>query len=267
MTSGIAELQGKRYDLDLPSMRDRVSPKEWEARVNLAACYRLVALWDMTDMIANHISVRVPGEPEHFLINAYGLLYEEISASNLVKIDFDGNIVDKPDFDYGVNRAGFVIHSAVHRARHEVDCVIHTHTPAGMAISAMKCGLLPMTQTAMRFSTVAYHDYEGVAVDLDEQKRIVDDLGEADLMILRNHGLLVVGPTVPQAFSNIYRAELACKAQLMAMAASTDLVLPSDEVIAKTNHLYRPEVRRPFGVLEWPALLRKLDRIDPTYRD
>ncbi|MCJ2144748.1 class II aldolase/adducin family protein [Methylobacterium sp. E-066] len=267
MTSGIAELREKRYDLDLPSMRDRVSPGEWEARVNLAACYRLVALWDMTDMIANHISVRVPGEPEHFLINAYGLLYEEISASNLVKIDFDGNIVDKPDFDYGVNRAGFVIHSAVHRARHEVDCVIHTHTPAGMAISAMKCGLLPMTQTAMRFSTVAYHDYEGVAVDLDEQKRIVDDLGDADLMILRNHGLLVVGPTVPQAFSNIYRAELACKAQLMAMAASTDLVLPSDAVIAKTNHLYRPEVRRPFGVLEWPALLRKLDRIDPTYRD
>ncbi|MGT2488981.1 class II aldolase/adducin family protein [Methylobacterium oryzae CBMB20] len=201
------------------------------------------------------------------MINAYGLLYEEITASNLVKIDFDGNIVDKPDFDYGVNRAGFVIHSAVHRARHEVDCVIHTHTPAGMAISAIKCGLLPMTQTAMRFSTVAYHDYEGVAVDLDEQKRIVDDLGDADLMILRNHGLLVVGPTVPQAFSNIYRAELACKAQLMAMAASTDLVLPSDEVIAKTNHLYRPEVRRPFGVLEWPALLRKLDRIDPTYRD
>ncbi|MCJ2065838.1 MULTISPECIES: class II aldolase/adducin family protein [unclassified Methylobacterium] len=267
MTSGIAELRGKRYDLDLPSLRDQVSPAEWEARVNLAACYRLVALWDMTDMIANHISVRVPGEPEHFLINAYGLLYEEISASNLVKIDFDGNIVDKPAFDYGVNRAGFVIHSAVHRARHEVDCVIHTHTPAGMAISAMKCGLLPMTQTAMRFSTVAYHDYEGVAVDLEEQKRIVDDLGDADLMILRNHGLLVVGPTVPQAFSNIYRAELACKAQLMAMAASTDLVLPSDEVIAKTNHLYRPEVRRPFGVLEWPALLRKLDRIDPTYRD
>ncbi|QGY05360.1 class II aldolase/adducin family protein [Methylobacterium mesophilicum SR1.6/6] len=267
MTDGIAELRGNRYDLDLPSMRDRVSPEEWEARVNLAACYRLVALWDMTDMIANHISVRVPGEPEHFLINAYGLLYEEISASNLVKIDFEGNIVDKPDFDYGVNRAGFVIHSAVHRARHEVDCVIHTHTPAGMAISAMKCGLLPMTQTAMRFSTVAYHDYEGVAVDLDEQKRIVEDLGDADLMILRNHGLLVVGPTVPQAFSNIYRAELACKAQLMAMAASTDLVLPSDAVIAKTNHLYRPEVRRPFGVLEWPALLRKLDRIDPTYRD
>ncbi len=256
-----------RYDLDLPSARDRVSPGEWEARVNLAACYRLVALWDMTDMIANHISVRVPGEPNHFLINAYGLLYEEIAASNLIKIDLDGNIIDKPDFDYGINRSGFVIHGAIHRARHEVDCIIHTHTPAGMAISSIKSGLLPMTQTSMRFTTVAYHAFEGVAVDLAEQERLVADLGDADLMILRNHGLLVVGPTVPQAFSNIYRAELACKAQLLAMATGDEMVTPPAEVIAKTNHLYRPEVRRPFGILEWPALLRKLDRIDPTYRD
>jgi ribulose-5-phosphate 4-epimerase/fuculose-1-phosphate aldolase len=267
MSSTIAGLRDRHYDLDLPSMRDQVSAEEWEARVNLAACYRLVALWDMTDMIANHISVRVPGEPEHFLINAYGLLYEEITASNLVKIDFDGNIVQKPPFDYGINRAGFVIHAAIHRARHEVDCVIHTHTAAGMAISSLKCGLLPMTQTAMRFTRVAYHDYEGVAVDLDEQERLVADLGDADLMILRNHGLLVVAPSVPQAFSNIYRAELACKSQLLAMAAGNEIVLPSPEVVAKTNHLYRPEVRRPFGILEWPALLRKLDRVDPTYRD
>ena len=267
MSSTFAELRGKRFNLDLPSMRDRVGPDEWEARVNLAACYRLVAQWDMTDMIANHISVRVPHEPEHFLINAYGLLYEEITASNLVKIDLDGNIVDKPDFDYGVNRAGFVIHSAIHRARHEVDCVIHTHTPAGMAIASIRSGLLPMTQTAMRFTRVAYHDYEGVAVDLAEQERLVADLGDADLMVLRNHGLLVVGATVPQAFSNIYRAERACQAQLLAMSTGDEVVLPSAEVIAKTNHLYRPEVRRPFGILEWPALLRKLDRTDPTYRD
>lgn len=253
--------------LNLPSMKDRVSPAEWEARVNLAACYRLVALWDMTDMIANHISVRVPGEPNHFLINAYGMLYEEITASSLIKIDLDGAIVQKPDFDYGINRAGFVIHAAIHRARHAVDCIIHTHTPAGMAIASIKPGLLPMTQTAMRFTTVAYHDYEGVAVDLAEQERLVADLGDADLMILRNHGLLAVGPTVPQAFSNIYRAELACKAQLLAMATGAELVLPSDSVIAKTNHLYRPEVRRPFGVLEWPALLRKLDRTDPAYKE
>lgn len=233
--SVIPELAGKKYNLDIGSVKDRVSPAEWEARVDLAACYRLVALWDMTDMIANHISVRVPGEPEHFLINAYGLLYEEITASSLIKIDLDGNIVAKPDFDYGVNRAGFVIHSAIHRARHDAACVIHTHTPAGMAVSSMKCGFLPMTQTAMRFARVAYHDFEGVVVDLDEQKRLVENLGDADLMVLRNHGLLVVGPTIPQAFSNIYRAEFACKAQVLAVSTGADLVMPSEAVIAKTN--------------------------------
>jgi ribulose-5-phosphate 4-epimerase/fuculose-1-phosphate aldolase len=266
MSTMIEGLRDKNYDISVPSLRGVVSEAEWDARVNLAACYRLVALWDMTDMIANHISARVPGEPQHFLINAYGLLYEEITASNLVKIDLDGTIVAKPPFDYGINRAGFVIHSAIHRARHEVDCIIHTHTPAGMAISSLKQGLLPMTQTAMRFTYVGYHDYEGVAVDLAEQERLVADLGDADLLILRNHGLLAVGPSVPQAFSNIYRAELACKAQLMAMVSGDKIVLPPAEVIAKTNHLYRPEVRRPFGILEWPALLRKLDRIDPSYK-
>ena len=256
----------KNYDTGIPSVRGTVSAEEWEARVNLAACYRLVALWGMDEMIANHISVRVPGEPAHFLINPYGLLYEEITASSLLKIDFDGAVVSAPPFDYGVNRAGFVIHSAIHRARHEVDCIIHTHTPAGMAVSAMECGLLPMTQTAMRFARVGYHEFEGVAVDTREQESIVRDLGDADLLVLRNHGLLVVGPTVPQAFSNIYRAELACKAQVMAMGSGTKLVLPRPEVIEYTNHLYRPEVRRPFGILEWPALLRKLDRADPSYR-
>lgn len=259
-------LHGKRYTTDIPSMKDKVSPEEWEARVNLAACYRLVALWGMDDMIANHISVRVPGEDTHFLINPYGYLYEEITASSLIKIDLDGNEILKPDFDYGVNRAGFVIHAAIHRARHDAHCVIHTHTAAGMAVSALPEGLLPMTQTSMRFSKVGYHDYQSVAVDLAEQESIVADLGDADLLILRNHGLLVVGPSIPQAFSNIYRAELSCKAQLLAMAASSDLVLPPADIIGKTNHLYRPEVRRPFGVLEWPALLRKLDRIDPSFR-
>lgn len=253
--------------LDLPSLRDRVSPEEWQSRVDLAACYRLMALWDMTDMIANHISVRVPGEPTHFLINAYGLLYEEITASSLIKIDFDGNIIAKPPFEYGVNRAGFVIHSAIHRARHDVDCVIHTHTPAGMAISTLQCGLMPMTQTAMRFSRVAYHDYSSVVVDLNEQAQLVADLGDADLMVLRNHGLLAVGPTIAQAFSNIYRAELACKAQVLALSCGREIVMPPTDVIERTNYLYRPEVRRPFGILEWPALLRKLDRIDPSYRN
>ena len=250
----------------IPSARAHVSAEEWQARVDLAACYRLVAMWGMDEMIANHISVRVPGEPGHFLINAYGLLYEEITASSLIKIDLDGNVIFKPPFDYGVNRAGFVIHGAIHRARHDVDCIIHTHTPAGMAVSAMPCGLLPMTQTAMRFARVGYHDYEGVAVDLAEQESIVRDLGDADLLILRNHGLLTVAPSIPQAFSNIYRAELACKAQVMALSSGQAPVLPRPEVIARTNHLYRPEVRRPFGILEWPALLRKLDRTDPSFR-
>lgn len=260
-------LKEKNYTTDIESMKGKVSEEEWEARVNLAACYRLVAMWNMDEMIANHISVRVPNEPGHFLINPYGYLYEEITASSLIKIDFEGNVVSKPDFDYEPNRAGFVIHSAIHKARHDAACVIHTHTPAGMAVSTMKCGLLPMTQTAMRFSKVGYHDYQSVAVDLAEQESIVNDLGDADLLILRNHGLLVVGPTIPQAFSNIYRVELACKVQVQALAANTEIGLPPDEIIEKTNHLYRPEVRRPFGILEWPALLRKLDRTDPSFRD
>jgi ribulose-5-phosphate 4-epimerase/fuculose-1-phosphate aldolase len=175
--------------------------------------------------------------------------------------------VSKPDFDYTVNRAGFVIHSAIHKARPDAICIIHTHTFSGMAISTMKCGLLPLTQTSMRFDKVGYHDYEGVAVNLEEQQRIVADLGDADTLILRNHGLVVVGASIPQAFSNIYRLELACKTQLAAMSCNTELTFPSQDVIELTNHMYRPHVPRPFGILEWPALLRKLDRIDPSYRD
>lgn len=253
--------------LGIRSIKEEVSPEEWQARQDLAACYRLVALWDMTDMIANHISVRVPGTDNQFLINAYGLLYEEITASSLLKIDLDGNIVWKPDFDYGVNRAGFVIHSAIHRHRHDAECVIHTHTPVGMAVSAMECGFLPMTQTSMRFSKVAYHDFRGVVVDLKEQEELVKNLGDADLMVLRNHGLLVCGPSVPEAFSNIYRAELACKAQVLAMAANTKVILPPQDIIEHTNHLYKPTTRRPFGKLEWPALMRKLDRTDTSWRE
>ena len=257
----------KNYGTDIPCIRDQVSPEEWEARVDLAACYRLVALWGMDEMIANHISVRVPGTEDHFLINPYGYLYEEITASSLIKIDLEGNTIWQPGFDYGPSRTGFVIHAAIHRARADAHCIIHTHTPAGMAVSCMECGLLPLTQTAMRFSEVGYHDYRGVAVDMAEQESLVADLGDADLLVLRNHGLLVVAPTIPQAFSNIYRAELACKAQVMAMSSGQKLVMPPEEVIALTNHLYRPEVRRPFGILEWPALLRKLDRTDPSYRN
>jgi len=250
----------------LRSIRDDVSAQEWQTRIDLAACYRLVDLYGMSDLIANHVSARVPGEPGHFLINAYGLLYEEITASSLIKIDLDGAVIAQPPFDYGVNRAGFVIHSAIHRARHDVDCVIHTHTAAGMAVSALDCGLLPITQTSMRFAHAAYHDYEGVVLELAEQERLVADLGTNDLMILRNHGLLVVGATIPQAFNHIHRAELACRTQLMAMASGARLVTPPEAVIESTFLAYQPHTRRPFGVLDWPALLRKLDRLDPSYR-
>jgi ribulose-5-phosphate 4-epimerase/fuculose-1-phosphate aldolase len=251
-----------------PSRRvqDIVSEAEWNTRVNLAASYRLIAHFGMSDLIYNHITARVPGSHTEFLINPYGMMYEEITASSLIKVDLDGNILFNVDENFSVNRAGYVIHSAVHAARHDVECVIHTHTRAGMAVSALECGLLPLTQMAMRFDAVAYHDYEGVAVDLDEQSRLVKDLGECDVMILRNHGLLSVGKSIAEAFNAMYWLEMACRAQVDAMACNTALRVPSQAVVEKTNHLYRPQVRRPFGIMEWPAMLRLLDRRDESYK-
>ena len=249
-------------------LRERVSPEEWQTRVDLAACYRLVAHYGMTDMIYTHITARVPGPDHHFLINPYGLLFDEINASILVKIDLEGKTVLQPDHDYPVNHAGCVIHSAIHAARADAHCVIHTHTRAGMAVSAQKCGLLPLTQTAMRFyGQVAYHDYEGPAIDLAERASLVRDLGTRRAMILRNHGLLVCAPTVPEAFNTIYWLERACQAQVDALAGGQEVTLPPADVAEKTAHLYLPEVRRPWGVLEWPTMLRLLDRRDPSYRD
>ncbi len=253
--------------LRIPSLRGKVPEAEWRLRVDLAACYRLVALYGMADMIYNHISVRLPGPEEAFLINAFGLMYEEITASSLVKVDLEGRILAKPDLPYGINPAGFVLHSAVHGARPDVGCVIHTHTVAGMAVSSMKCGLLPLTQTAMRFARIAYHDYEGVVLNLDERERMVASLGDCDAMILRNHGLLTVGASIPEAFNTLYRLERCCQAQLLAMAATSELIQPAKDVVDATYMQYQPGVRRRFGLMEWPALLRKLDRIDPSYRD
>jgi ribulose-5-phosphate 4-epimerase/fuculose-1-phosphate aldolase len=256
--------------LRIASMREKVSPREWQARVDLAACYRLMALYEMSDMIANHVSMRVPGEEDAFLINPYGMLYEEITASSLIKIDHDGEILAKPDFgelDYGVNRAGFVIHSAIHAARPELACVIHTHTWAGMAVSSLEEGLLPLTQTAMRFARIGYHDYLGVVLDTSEQESLVRDLGENNAMILRNHGLLTVGRTIPEAFNAMHRLELSCKTQLAAMACGGRLNPVPGAIVEQTWLNYQPQVRRAFGVLEWPALLRKLDRIDPSFRE
>ena len=257
-----------------PAGADRIDPLEWETRVDLAACYRLVDLFGMSDLHLNHISARVPGQEEHFLINPFGMMYEEITASSLIKIDLEGNIIANANPDYSINLPGYVIHSAIHGARHDVACVLHTHTNAGMAVSALKCGLLPLTQTAMRWSRIAYHDFEGVVVDLDEQKRLAENLGDSEVMILRNHGLLAVGKTIGQAFNNIYRLERACQTQLLAMACNAEISLPPQEVIARSNAqlavLPSPDAKgrkRPHGSMEWPALKRMLDRRDPSYKN
>lgn len=254
-------------NVQIPSMRSKVSEAEWQARVDLAACYRLIALFGMNDLIYNHATARVPDEEGHFLINAYGYAYEEVTASSLVKIDLDGNVIQDSATGYGINRAGFVIHSAVHRARKDVGCVIHTHSPAGMAVSALECGLLPITQNAMFFGQVGYHDYEGPAVDLDEQKRLVRDLGTSAALVLRNHGLLTAGSTVCEAFVVMHWLEKACQAQVMAMSCQSPMNKVPDNVVKLTNDRYAPGQRRKITELEWPAMLRMLDRRDPSFRD
>ncbi len=248
-----------QYTTEFKSLRGEVSPQEWQARLDLAACYRLVDRYGMTDLIYNHITARIPGSDHHLLINLYGLLYKEITASSLVKIDLGGEIMWKPQTDYGINKSGYVIHGAIHKARPDVACVLHTHTRAGMAIAAMKCGLLPLSQTSIRFmGHIGYHDYEGPAIDLDERERIVRDLGPHNALIMRNHGLLACGPSIAEAFNTMYQLEMSCRAQVDAMAARSELTLPGENVIAHTAHLYRPETRRPYGILEWPAMLRLL---------
>ena len=256
--------------LKLSSMRSQCSAAEWQARVDLAACFRLVDLYGMSDMLANHISARVPGEDGAFLINPHGMMYEEMTASCLIKVDHDGKILSKPDFgalNYGVNQAGYIIHSAVHAARPDVNCVIHTHSWASMAVSCLECGLLPITQTGMRFMKIGYHDYYGVVLNLEEQESLARDLGDREALILRNHGALVVGRTISEAFNWIHRLELACRAQLAAMACNTKLVSVPQQVVEETWKNFQPTTRRPYGVMEWPALLRKLDRLDTGYRN
>src|SRR5690554_997243 len=246
-------------------MTKTYSEVEHETRVHLAACYRLMPMFGMSDLVYNHITARIPDTDDELLINPYGFMYEEITASSLIKINLKGEILDNPHTDHGLNEAGYVIHSAVHGARHDVGCVIHTHSRAGMAVSAMKVGLLPLSQTAMRFKNIAYHDYESVAIDMDEQARLVADLGTQDAMILRNHGLLVASPSIAEAFNAMYWLEMACRAQVDAMSSGAELIIPSQEIVTKTHHLYQPSVRRPFGLMEWPAMLRYLDRRNPGY--
>jgi ribulose-5-phosphate 4-epimerase/fuculose-1-phosphate aldolase len=248
-------------------VRERVSKQEWETRVNLAACYRLMAEFGMVEMIANHISARVPGTQNEFLINPYGMLYEEMTASCMIKIDIDGKVLFN-DTEFEVNEAGYVIHSAIHGARHDVDCIIHTHTLAGMAVSAMKRGLMPIAQTSLRWAKgVSYHAYEGIALNLDERERLVKDLGKNDALILKNHGLLTCAPSIPECFNNMYRLERACQLQVMTLSCNTEIELPPEEVVNEAWHLFQPGVRRRFGLLEWPALLRKLDKVDTSYKN
>jgi ribulose-5-phosphate 4-epimerase/fuculose-1-phosphate aldolase len=249
------------------SVKNRVSAAEWEARVDLAACCRLLDLYGMTDMLGNNVTARAPDEEGHLLINPLGLLYDEVTASSIVKIDMDGNIVSGSPSEYGVNQAGFVIHGAMHQARADANCVIHTHTPAGMAISALDCGLLPVVQNSMRFGRVAYHDFNGLSLDVAEQGALRAALGDADTMILRNHGLLVMGHTIAAAFDTIYRLELVCKVQIAVLSCNAKMRRIPDAVIEETEGLYRKFVIPRAGLLEWPALLRKLDRIERGYRE
>ena len=248
------------------SVRKQVSDEEWQMRVDLAACYRLIAMHGWDDLVFTHISARVPGSAEHFLINAYGLLFEEMTASSLIKVDLDGNkIIDSP---YPVNPAGFTIHSAVHEARHDVGCVIHTHTKAGVAVSAQKDGLLPLSQVSLfALSSVAYHDYEGVALNEDEKPRLVADLGDKSFLILRNHGLLAAAGSIPDAFLSMYMLETACQTQIMAQSSGAQLTLISPQILAGIRAQAEEATAGLFGDLAWPGLLRKLGRKNPGYEE
>jgi ribulose-5-phosphate 4-epimerase/fuculose-1-phosphate aldolase len=248
------------------SVKNSVSAEEWQVRTDLAACYRAIAMYGWDDLVFTHVSARVPGTDEHFLINAYGMFFEEITASSLLKVDLQGNKV--MDSEFPVNPAGFVIHSAVHAANHDVGCVVHTHTRAGIAVSAQVDGLLPLSQTSLfPLATLSYHDYEGVALNEDEKPRLVSDLGNNSAMILRNHGLLTLGPSVADAFLLMYVLEIACQIQIMAQSAGTPLVQVPAPILAGIQ-AQKDEVTKGLGgALVWPGLLRKLDRRDASFRD
>jgi len=245
-----------------------IGDAEWKVRTDLAACYRLVARYGMSDLIYNHITAKVPDSPGHFLINPFGLLYDEITASCFYTLDWDGNVVRHPDSEFSVNRAGYLIHSAIHKARPDLHCVMHTHTRAGMAVSAMKKGLLPLTQTAMRFyNAIGYHDYEVPTADASERERIAADLGPHNAMIMRNHGLIACGRTVQDTWNLMYWLETACQVQVDVLGSGAELALPSHELATTMSRRYGPDGAVDFAPMEWPALLRLLDREDPSYKN
>jgi ribulose-5-phosphate 4-epimerase/fuculose-1-phosphate aldolase len=253
--------------LRIAPIQASVTAAEWQARLDLAAAYRLCDQYGMSDMIYTHISARVPDSPDHFLINPNGMLFGEITASSLLKVTIEGDVVYRPDLPYGLHPAGFTIHSAIYRARPDTLSAMHTHTIAGMAVSALKCGLLPVTQTATRFyGRIAYHDFRGPERDPSERDSLARSIGALNYCILRNHGLMTLGETVSEAFIAMYGLERACQAQLAAMACNTELNIPSDEVIEKSTSMYAPGASRRYGPLEWEGLMRKLDAQDSSWR-
>ena len=253
---------------DTISKENNMTEAEHTTRVDLAAAFRLVDLYGWSDMLATHLSARIPGPDEHFLINPVGMMFEEMTGSCLVKVDIDGNILSESEF--GINPAGYTIHSAVHMGRKDAGCVMHTHTAAGLGVATQKSGLLPLTQMALAvIAQTGYHDYEGPAFDLRERDRLINDLASNNVLILRNHGLLTVGKTVAEAFVWLFRAERACRFQLSFQQAG----VPAQEIpkqvqdisIERSKKAISASGHRPIGQFEWPALLRKLNRENPGY--
>ncbi len=246
--------------------RQEISAEEWEARVNVAALYRLVAMHGWDDLVGTHISARIPGKDHRFLLNPYGMMFDEITASSLLTIDLEGNQITESEYDY--NQAGFTIHSAVHMSRPDALYVIHLHTNYGVAVSCQKQGLLPMNQTAIAATSgLAYHDYEGVATNLAERERLVRDLGDKNAMILRNHGTMACGPNAGGAWQAIFRLERACEYQILAQSGGAETIPLSNEIIDSRHDSSSTEHLAKRGEFIWPALLRKLDRADPSFRE
>lgn len=252
--------------LELHGNEGCFSPSEWDARVELAGLYRALHLYGMTDLIYNHITLRVPDEPDHLLINPLGMLYKEMTASSLYKINLDGDILYQPDDEYGLNPAAYVIHTAIHKAREDAHCVLHTHSRAGSAVSAMACGLLPISQHSHMFlDRVGYHDFAGPVVDLLQQEQLVKDFGDHDALIMRNHGLMVSGQSVAEAFFNIYWLESACRIQVDAMAGG-ELCMPSAAALDVSRKVFAKVGHQGRGRREWAAVIRELDRVDASFR-
>lgn len=245
------------------SVKDQVSAEEWELRVELAACYRLIAMYGWDDLVFTHISAKIP-DTEHFLINPYGLMFEEVTASNLVKIDLQGNkVMESP---YAVNPAGFTIHSAIHEVRHDALCVMHTHTAAGIAVSAQKEGILPLSQQSIFvLSSLAYHDYEGVALNAEEKPRLQANLGRANNLVLRNHGLLVCGKSVPEAFLTMYTLQRCCEIQVRAQAQNAELIPIPQSILDGARESMKKATAGAGAGIAWPALMRKIQRVSPGF--